>query len=199
MFIARILYPIQVLGPGKRIGIWFAGCKHKCKGCSNPELWDFDKKYKTSVEVIMRLIKNIHEKNDIEGFTITGGDPFEQPEALNELLDELCLINDDIIVYTGYSFEELPREIVSKTAVIIDGKYIEEQNNGSVLKGSDNQKIIIVNGKYQKKYEQYLNTTKNEIQNFSTGNSIISVGIHRPGFNIELKKSIEEKGLEEIQ
>lgn len=36
MYVARILYPVEVLGPGKRVGIWFSGCPSKCKGCSNP-------------------------------------------------------------------------------------------------------------------------------------------------------------------
>lgn len=36
MYVAGILYPVEVFGPGKRIGIWFSGCLSKCKGCSNP-------------------------------------------------------------------------------------------------------------------------------------------------------------------
>ena len=39
MNVARILFPVQVLGPGNRIGIWLCGCNRACKGCSNPELW----------------------------------------------------------------------------------------------------------------------------------------------------------------
>lgn len=44
MYIARILYPVKVLGPGERIGIWMDGCEHGCIGCSNPELWDIQSK-----------------------------------------------------------------------------------------------------------------------------------------------------------
>ena len=40
MNVARILYPVKVLGPGKRIGIWLCGCDRECFGCSNPELWE---------------------------------------------------------------------------------------------------------------------------------------------------------------
>ena len=40
IYVARILYPVKVLGPGNRVGIWLAGCDHKCLGCSNPELWE---------------------------------------------------------------------------------------------------------------------------------------------------------------
>ena len=61
MYIARILYPIEVLGPGKRIGIWFCGCPHKCKGCSNPELWEFQERYKTSLNTIKELINKIFD------------------------------------------------------------------------------------------------------------------------------------------
>ena len=75
MYVARILYPVEVLGPGKRIGIWFCGCPHKCKGCSNPELWDFQDKYNVSLETVMALVTSIAKDNQVDGFTITGGDP----------------------------------------------------------------------------------------------------------------------------
>ena len=52
MYIARILYPVKVLGPGNRIGIWFAGCHHRCKGCSNPELWKVDEKYFVTIQPV---------------------------------------------------------------------------------------------------------------------------------------------------
>ena len=97
MYIARILYPVRVLGPGERIGIWFAGCKHKCKGCCNPELWEFNKKYYTSIDVVMHLINRISKEYSVNGVTISGGDPFEQPDALRILLDNLKTITNDII------------------------------------------------------------------------------------------------------
>jgi len=75
MYVARILYPVTVLGPGKRLGIWFAGCKHKCSGCSNPELWNMDKKYYVTVQQVTQLIRKIADKRRIDGFTITGGEP----------------------------------------------------------------------------------------------------------------------------
>ena len=59
MYIARILYPVQVLGPGKRVGIWFVGCKHKCKGCSNPELWNINETSYVTIEQVEKLIRNV--------------------------------------------------------------------------------------------------------------------------------------------
>ena len=63
MYIARILYPVKVLGPGERIGIWMCGCHHGCRGCSNPELWDFDEKYHVTSAPIMDFISKIAESN----------------------------------------------------------------------------------------------------------------------------------------
>ena len=73
MYIARILYPVKVLGPGNRIGIWFVGCHHRCKGCSNPELWKVDEKYFITIDQVEKLIRTVAAENEIDGFTITGG------------------------------------------------------------------------------------------------------------------------------
>ncbi len=199
MYIARILYPIEVLGPGKRIGIWFCGCPHKCEGCSNPELWEFQERYKTSLNTIKELINKICVDNSVDGFTITGGDPFYQENELVELLGYLKTINEDILVYTGYNKEEIPPQSLNDIAVLIDGKYIEDQNFGQALIGSNNQKIHVLKLAYQKKYNDYISTTKNKIQNFTATDGIISVGIHKPNFNNDFKEAIVNKGLEEIK
>lgn len=195
MYIARILYPVEVLGPGKRVGIWFAGCPHRCKGCSNPELWEFSECYKTSVETVLSLIGKVVAENRIDGFTVTGGDPMHQPEELAELLSGLKKISSDIIVYTGYGIEELPEEYLGNISVLIDGKYIEERNNGCILRGSDNQRIHILDSSLSGKYKEYLSNEKNRIQNFTTPDGIISVGIHKAGFPDELDSRMSAKGL----
>ena len=112
MYVARSLYPVKVLGPGERIGIWFCGCPRRCEGCSNPELWNFQEKYKTSPETILSLIEKISAKNKVDGFTITGGDPIFQTEDLLRLLEEIKKISDDIIIYTGYLKSEVPQKIL---------------------------------------------------------------------------------------
>ena len=87
MYIARILYPVKVLGPGNRIGIWFVGCHHRCKGCSNPELWKVDEKYFITIDQVEKLIRTVAAENEIDGFTITGGDPVEQADELTKFID----------------------------------------------------------------------------------------------------------------
>ena len=201
MYVARILYPVNVLGPGKRIGIWFNGCTHRCPGCSNPELWEPQERYRTSVDTVMKLVNNISGTQVVDGFTLTGGDPLVQPEALAQLLPKLSEISDDILVYTGFDFDTVKKqypELVSKIGVLIDGKYIESRNTGIPLRGSDNQNIIVLKEQLQTKYRDYLDAAQNEIQNFTTLDGVISVGIHRPGYDMQVDALLRQKGLENI-
>lgn len=195
MYVARVLYPVEVLGPGKRVGIWFCGCPRRCKGCSNPELWTFQERYRTSPQVVYELVLRIAAEHTIDGFTITGGDPMYQEAELQELLGLLRGISDDILVYTGYSIGELSRAALSGISVLIDGAYIESRNTGCALRGSDNQGIHILDPDYREKYAAYLNQHRNAIQNFMTADGVISVGIHRPNFMTELKAGLRRKGL----
>ncbi len=182
MYIARILYPVEVLGPGKRIGIWFSGCSHGCVGCSNPELWQQQEKYKISIDDILALIHQISDTNPVDGFTITGGDPMGQSEELQHLLKMLKPISDDILVYTGFEIEELTEKQLENISVLIDGKYVEKINDNSLLRGSSNQRIHILEESQKNKYEIYLNTETNKIQNFTTNDGVVSVGIHKSDF-----------------
>ena len=188
-----------MLGPGNRIGIWFDGCPHHCRGCSNPELWDTQEKYKTTLEVFENLLGKICSTHPVDGFTLTGGDPFAQPEALEEILPVLSNISNDILVYTGFRYEELKGlhpKLLSQIGVLIDGPYIEDRNVGVPLRGSDNQKIIILNPALAETYATYLRDTQNTIQDFTTMDGVISVGIHKPDYNKTIDKLLQNKGLE---
>ena len=190
MNIARLLYPVEVLGPGKRIGIWVCGCRRGCKGCSNPELWKRKPEYEVTVDEVMELIKRIAEKYAVDGFTISGGEPMDQPEALAELILNLKKYSDDILIYSGYRIEELRERkseeidlVLTQLAVLIDGEYLEEENTGLLLRGSSNQRIHILNTDLKDKYDNYLTVAHNQIQNFTTSNGVVSVGIHKRGFS----------------
>lgn len=201
MNIARILYPVRTLGPGERIGLWLCGCSHGCKGCSNPELWQPRKEYDISVENLLKLVRSISDSRRVDGFTITGGDPMEQPEELAKLLPELRTISHDILIYTGYTLAQLREmnsncveEILQSAAVLIDGLYVEERNNGCPLRGSDNQQVIFLDESFRGAYEEYMRRG-NAIQNFTAGNSVISVGIHSADYPEQLERRLAEKSL----
>ena len=111
----------------------------------------------------------------------------EQSEDLQHLLKMLRPISDDILVYTGFEIEELTEKQLENISVLIDGRYIEELNDNSLLRGSSNQRIHILNKKHKSKYETYLRSETNKIQNFTTNDGVVSVGIHKPDFMKEEK------------
>ena len=195
MFVARILYPVEVLGPGKRIGIWLSGCTRECKGCSNPELWEHRKEQEISVSRLDVLLHRLAQDQSIDGMTITGGEPMDQAGELSELLPLLSDLTTDFLLYSGYTLEELHarmepaiENVLHQIAVLIDGEYREELNSGLPLRGSSNQRIHIFNDMYQSKYAQYLKS-ENKVQNFFLGDSIVSAGIHRSDYQMKLNNA----------
>lgn len=198
MFVARILYPVRTLGPGNRIGIWFCGCSHGCRGCSNPELWQRREEYRITPQRLMELVRSVSDSAPVDGFTLTGGDPMEQPE-LAALLPELREISGDILLYTGYTLEQLrgmsgASGVLENVSVLIDGEYIAERNNGCPLRGSDNQRVIFLDESRRAGYEEYMRQG-NMIQNFTVWNSVISVGIHGADYPGELERRLAERNL----
>lgn len=106
--LARIYYPVKVLGPGNRVGIWLNGCEKKCPGCISPELQIYDSAKEVSVQDIIQMVNRIDSQ--IDGFTISGGEPFYNPIALNALVTAISSISDDILIFTGYTLEELKKQ-----------------------------------------------------------------------------------------
>lgn len=186
MQIDRILYPIESLGPGKRLVIWTVGCSKHCEHCSNQELWEADPSREISVEELSNAIHEVANVSKIDGITFTGGDPLEQPEELLALLKLLQDITDDVLVYTGYTFEQAKKAIDSNLfneleqyiAVLVDGPYIDALNdNQVVLRGSKNQNIIYFKDQKAKSYGEYMKLGR-KIQNIYSGSKLISTGIH---------------------
>lgn len=201
MNVARILYPIEVLGPGKRLGIWLVGCHRQCPECSNPELWEEKSYYEVNLQDFIKMIVPILSQRHVDGIIITGGEPFNQVEELVVLLKVLEKYTDDIMVYTGYTLDELKEantstiECLNHIGVLIDGPYINKLNNGAVMRGSANQKIHILKKSLKTKYKVYLSSYKNSIQNFMTQDGLVSVGIHKRNFKEDLIEKSRKKGV----
>ena len=189
MKVARILYPVHTLGPGERLAIWTYGCNHGCPGCANPELWNPKRAKETDASSLRAYLEQLKGRGPIEGITITGGDPFLDMNSLKNLLGIVREYSEDILVYTGFLFDEIKKEnkaeeILADIAVLIDGPYIEAQNKGHVLKGSENQTIYYLKKQYEESYKKYIaeNQGKYLVENFPANGGVISVGIHKPDF-----------------
>ena len=202
MFIDQILYPVKTLGPGKRIAIWTVGCHRMCPGCSNPELWDNSKFTSIAIDSILNTIEFLCRNNDVDGITITGGEPLEQSDLI-ELLQGLSQINNDILLYTGYKYEDIlndskKNQVLNYIGVLIDGDYQQEYNTQLVLRGSKNQRILLFDPDLECVYRDYLSQKSSKIQNFyfHEGHSV-SVGIHNKSYQEDLRKKLMKFGIHE--
>ena len=180
MRVGRIYYPVNVLGYGKRIGIWLCGCDKRCNNCVSPEFQNIDGGEILSVDDIIHIVKERSEV--IDGITISGGEPLKQAEELKVLIENLLLLEiEDILIYSGYTLQQIQcmnnsdiDYIVNNAACIIFGEYREEQNDGVGLRGSANQEIVI--NKFHERYRDAANCIRKQQIIFSENKTII-IGI----------------------
>ena len=144
-------------GPGVRVSLFVSGCRHHCKGCFNPETWDF--KYgKPYTQETEEELLGLLAPDYIKGLTLLGGEPFE-PEnqgVLTALLKRVRTLypEKDIWCYTGYLCDvdlaeggkvhtEVTDEMLSCIDVLVDGEFVEELKDATlVFRGSSNQRIL---------------------------------------------------------
>ncbi len=143
--ISRIHFPVTTLGPGNRLGIWFQGCSIRCPGCISMDTWAPGKGATTVEEVIAAISAWLPR---VEGFTISGGEPFDQPEALFGLLSGIRAISElDILVYSGHPFERLDANLKGMPGLIdalITDPFDMESSHTVAMRGSDNQRLHLL-------------------------------------------------------
>ena len=139
--ISRVHFPITALGPGRRIGIWFQGCSIRCDGCMSRDTWVAARRREVVSELLARVEPWLEEA---DGLTISGGEPFEQPEALMELLEGLRIVADtNIIVYSGFPLEKLMERhssVLELIDLLISEPFDSTKAVSAPLFGSANQR-----------------------------------------------------------
>lgn len=184
MRIGRIIAPVHSLGPGERICVWVQGCSRACDGCISPELQSEDMP-EADNQLLIELICRSAALNGCNGLTISGGEPFEQPESLLELLRGVRATFQDILVYTGFMLEQIQsgkatypaEQCLELIDVLVDGPYIKERNiPDCVLRGSDNQRIHFLQPAAEDVYEPYLKRGR-ILESFVHNGTVIIVGI----------------------
>ena len=153
MRIAGIIKQSVVDGDGLRYVIFVQGCPHHCKGCHNPETWDYDKGFE---KPISEILAEIIEDPLLDGVTFSGGEPFIHAEELIEIGKFCKEHNLNVWCYTGYTYKELlntdhvknAKELLKYIDVLVDGKYVESKKCIDNFKGSSNQNIIYLSKIY---------------------------------------------------
>lgn len=138
-------------GPGVRVTLFVTGCSHKCPGCFNEELQDFEAGKiwdSKSREEIMEYLQNPM----VVGLNLLGGEPLEQTmdTSLRDLLREVRAMDKSVWLWTGFIFEDClededKMDIIKECDVIIDGPFIKAKRNIKLkYRGSENQRVIDV-------------------------------------------------------
>ena len=154
-------------GEGIGVALFVQGCPFKphCRGCFNPETWDFDGGKEWTAESKDKLIK-LASRPYIKRLSILGGEPLanENLDGVLDLVNEIRILfpQKTIWLYSGYTWEQLfedddfdinggicenqtRRAIVLSTDVFIDGRYVDSQKDLTLKwRGSKNQKVIDV-------------------------------------------------------
>ena len=147
----------RALGRGLRYALWVQGCPLNCAGCLVP---NSHSDAEGELVSIYQIALEISAEQEIEGITISGGEPFGQAQALSKLISLVKAERDlGVITYTGYTQAQLLREIqrepegawasfYSQIDLLIDGRFVESLNDDGALRGSANQRAIPLTERY---------------------------------------------------
>ncbi len=185
-----------VAGPGRRAVLWVTGCLRRCPGCIKPEFLSFEEGTWVGVEELAERILAI---DGIDGVTYSGGEPFEQAAALGQLSRLLKPAGLSIVCYSGYRHEALLENetrfgpLLGEVDLLIDGEYLEHSGGARLWRGSDNQRIIDLTGKFSD--QQFHDSPVQEVQVSMDEGTIRITGFPDKAMEKALLKSLAMKGI----
>ena len=157
MYYGNIIKADIANGTGIRVSLFVSGCTNHCKGCFQPQTWDFEYGLPYTQETEDSIIDELR-KTYYDGLTILGGEPFElsnQRELVKLIRRVRAELPDrNIWIYTGFTYDkdlvqggcryiECTDEILDNTDILVDGRFIEAQRDLMLnFRGSRNQRII---------------------------------------------------------
>lgn len=197
MQVARKKSHCRALGPGVRSVIWFHGCTRRCPGCI-AETMNQTATYET---VSPELLANwVLQQTGIEGITLSGGEPFQQPSAEMELFLSLVKQNSDlsVICYTGYIWEELvvdgKQNILQYIDVLIDGAYIQKLDIGQRWRGSENQLFHFLTERYRSKSGAWFRAKERQVEiDLDMDGNILISGVPSKDFIDQLTNELDRR------
>jgi anaerobic ribonucleoside-triphosphate reductase activating protein len=145
--LSRIHFPVTTLGPGRRIGVWFQGCSIRCPGCISMDTWTQGR----GITTVDEVANAISQWSTADGVTISGGEPFDQPDALFALLARIRSQTEaDILVFTGYPWAKISGMLESlppSIDALVTGPFDINASQTLALRGSDNQELHLITDK----------------------------------------------------
>jgi len=200
-------WPVTVLGPGRRIGLWVQGCTIGCRGCVSQDTWPGDASKAIPVRELLAWCKR-SAAGGLDGVTISGGEPFEQPAGLAALLAGLhrwrdeALLDFDILCYSGYPLKTLERKHAKLLALldaIVPEPFVESVPVTHLWRGSRNQPLVPLSERGRARYAGYIDAPAGSggkrMQAAVEGGRIWMIGIPERGDMARVETLCASRGL----
>lgn len=198
--VARVLDRCDVLGPGRRAVVWVQGCPLRCQGCASPDTLAFRSDRVSSVDVLAARLAAI---GDIEGVSLSGGEPFSQPRSLARLLDLIRARRPELsaMAYSGSTLAELRAAgpaagaLLDRLDILVDGSYKQGLHADLRWRGSSNQTVHHLTDRYAHLAAGPDRSAGVEVHVTSAG-SLLWAGIPpRPGYRPGLEREMSTRGV----
>lgn len=201
VLISRTHYPVTVLGPGARAGIWLQGCTIRCPGCASLDTWNADPKAAVDVADVLAWVAGLPS---VDGVTISGGEPTDQPAALRALVRGLVDWRDryrpdaDVLLFTGRDPEWLDTpdaDVLAGVDAVVAGPYRADLAGRTPLRGSENQVLAPLTPLGERRYRDLDTSPRNRMQVHVDDESVWMIGIPLPGDLAGLRSGLAERGV----
>ncbi len=201
MLISRARYPVTALGHGVRAGLWLQGCSIRCEGCIAQDTWEPSAESDVPVAEVLGWLA---DHSGVDGVTISGGEPFDQPEELTQLLQgirEIFPATVDVLSFSGRSAAALKHSFAEQLALldaVVTGPYRANRPSDHPLKGSNNQELILLTRLGHERYGTLAPAPQRPVQLHVRPDGLTLVGIPSAGVLDAVEAAAARAGLETV-
>lgn len=147
--VARIVPATRAEGPGLRFAVWTQGCRLRCPGCCNPELFPAEGGRAVTPGELAGELARARDELGVEGLTLVGGEPLDQLAAVTRVCEAAATLGLGVLLFTGYRLAEARRRVgfpALWTCVdtLVDGRFVADARqgpHGRRFVGSVNQRL----------------------------------------------------------
>lgn len=202
----KVHWPVTALGPGKRVGVWLQGCSIGCPGCLALDTWETPAQTWTTVECLLASIEPMLAC-EADGITISGGEPFDQPEALLEFVGQLSRLRKgsagriDLLCYSGRPLGHLQSRypaILQELDAVISDPFAARSPTSLVWRGSANQRLTPLSDLGHERYGMYVTRAEDhpEIQIDVDARDVWIIGVPRSGDLERVERQLASRGVD---
>lgn len=183
--VAKVHVPVTALGPGRRVGIWLQGCSVGCRECVSQDTWSASGATTSVALVLSEVTRALNSEPALSGVTISGGEPLEQADALQELLIGLrssARADIDILLYTGFTWRRVLRDyghVLGLVDAVIPEPYVASLAPGEVWRGSANQPLLLLTDLAKQRYLHV--PARRPFQVVVEDGRLFTIGVPAPG------------------